>query len=64
MSNIVGLDHIKVFKPIKSNHDEMVNIMKEELAYQGVSVVIPRRQCIQTMKNKILAEQLKVLNLK
>jgi indolepyruvate ferredoxin oxidoreductase, alpha subunit len=62
----VGVDpeHIKVFKPIKSNHEEMVNIMKEELAYQGVSVIIPRRQCIQTMKNKKLAEQLKELKLK
>ena len=57
-------DHIRVMKPLRKNHDEMVRIMKEELAYQGVSVIIPRRQCIQTMKNKKLAEQLKVLNLK
>jgi len=57
-------DHIFVFRPSKSNHDEMVRIMKEELAYQGVSVIIPRRQCVQTMKNKKLADQLKELNLK
>ncbi|MCK4661598.1 MAG: indolepyruvate ferredoxin oxidoreductase [Bacteroidales bacterium] len=56
--------HIRVFKPLKSNHDEMVKIMKEELGYKGVSVLIPRRQCVQTMKNKKLAEQLKELNLK
>lgn len=57
-------DHIRVFKPLRKNLDEMVQIMKEELAYPGVSVIIPRRQCIQTMKNKELAEQLKVLGLK
>jgi indolepyruvate ferredoxin oxidoreductase alpha subunit len=44
--------------------DEMIQVMKEELAYKGVSVIIPRRQCVQTMKNKKLAEQLKELNLK
>ncbi len=62
----VGVDpeHIKVFKPLKKNMDEMVQIMKDELAYKGVSVIIPRRQCVQTMKNKKLAEQLKELNLK
>jgi indolepyruvate ferredoxin oxidoreductase alpha subunit len=57
-------DHIRVFRPTKKNMDEMVEIMKEELAYNGVSVIIPRRQCVQTMKNKKLAEQLKALNLK
>lgn len=62
----VGVDpnHIRVFRPLKKNMDEMVQIMKEELAYKGVSVIIPRRQCVQTMKNKKLAEQLKELNLK
>ena len=38
--------------------------MKEELEYNGVSVIVPRRQCIQTMRNKDLAEQLKELKLK
>ena len=60
----VDPDHIKVFKPLKKNMDEMVQIMKDELAYKGVSVIIPRRQCVQTMKNKKLAEQLVQLNLK
>ena len=56
-------DHIKVFKPTKKNMDEMIQVMKEELAYQGVSVIIPRRQCIQTMKNKVLVEKVKELGL-
>lgn len=45
-------DHIRVFTPLKKNHDEMVKIMKEELEYNGVSVIIPRRECIQTMGRK------------
>ncbi|MFC2152940.1 thiamine pyrophosphate-dependent enzyme [Bacteroidota bacterium] len=57
-------DHIKVFRPTKKNMEEMIQVMKDELAYNGVSVIIPRRQCVQTMKNKELAEQLKELNLK
>lgn len=57
-------EHIRVFRPTKKNLDEMVDIMKEELAYNGVSVIIPRRQCVQTMKNKKLAERIKELGLK
>jgi indolepyruvate ferredoxin oxidoreductase alpha subunit len=57
-------EHIRVFRPTKKNIDEMTQIIKDELAYDGVSVIIPRRQCVQTMKDKNLAERLKQLNLK
>jgi indolepyruvate ferredoxin oxidoreductase alpha subunit len=60
----VEKDHIRVFRPTKKNIDEMTQIMKEELEYDGVSVIIPRRQCVQTMKDKNLAERLKQLGLK
>jgi len=30
----------------------MIAVYKEELAYEGVSVIIPRRECIQTLKKK------------
>lgn len=56
--------HIRVLKPSKANMDEVVNILEEELAYNGVSVIIPRRQCIQTMKNKTLAAKIAELGLK
>ncbi|MBN2669350.1 MAG: indolepyruvate ferredoxin oxidoreductase [Bacteroidales bacterium] len=61
----VGVDpaHIRVFHPTPANHDQMVELLKEELAYPGVSVVIPRRQCIQTMKNKELVTKVKELGL-
>lgn len=48
----VEKDHIRSFIPFKKNFDEMVQIYKEEIAYNGVSVVIPRRECVQTLKRK------------
>ncbi len=45
-------EHIRVFVPFKKNHDEMVQVFKEELAYDGVSVIIPRRACLQVLKKK------------
>ena len=50
----IGVDpeHIRVVVPHRKNHDEMVQMMKEEFAYEGVSVIIPRRECIQTLMRK------------
>jgi indolepyruvate ferredoxin oxidoreductase alpha subunit len=45
-------EHIRVVVPLKKNHDEMAHIFREELEYNGVSVIIPRRECIQTLKRK------------
>lgn len=61
----LGVDesHIRVFTPLAKNHELMVSIMNEEIAHKGVSVIIPRRQCIRTMKNKELAEEIKELGL-
>jgi len=52
----IGVDreHIRVMVPLKKNHDEMVDIIRSEIEYQGVSVIIPRRECIQTLKRKNL----------
>ncbi len=48
----VEKEHIRVFVPFKKNYPEMVQIYKEEIAYNGVSVIIPRRECVQTLKRK------------
>jgi len=48
----VAKEHIRVVIPLKKNHDEMVKIIQDEIAYQGVSVIIPRRECIQTLKRR------------
>ena len=39
-------DHVKVLTPLPKFHDEMVKVFREEMMYDGVSVIIPRRECI------------------
>lgn len=48
-------EHIRILKPLKKYHAENVAIMKEELEYQGISVVIPTRECIQTLGRRVKA---------
>ena len=60
----LGVDpaHIRVVVPLPKNMDEMKNILIEEIEYNGVSVIIPRRACIQEAKRK--RNKLKSLNIK
>ena len=44
--------HIRVVVPLKKNYEEMKQIIREEIEYCGVSVIIPRRECIQTLARK------------
>jgi indolepyruvate ferredoxin oxidoreductase alpha subunit len=50
----LGVDpaHVRTVVPLKKNHEEMARIIREEINYKGVSVIIPRRECIQTLKRK------------
>jgi indolepyruvate ferredoxin oxidoreductase alpha subunit len=41
-------EHIVSLIPLKKNHFENVQIIEKELAYKGVSVIIAKRECIQT----------------
>lgn len=52
--------HIKILNPIRSHAEENLKILKEELAYNGVSVIIPRRECIQTLSKKSKQKKVKV----
>ena len=46
----VEKEHIRTVVPLPRNMEEIKQILREEIAYEGVSVVIPRRECIQTLK--------------
>jgi len=48
----VAPEHVRVMIPLKKNYEEMKQIIREELEYKGVSVLIPRRECIQTLSRK------------
>ena len=57
LDNIIkglGLDmtHFRLISPFPKNHEENVKILKEEFDYKGTSVLICRRECIQTAKKK------------
>ncbi|MFH1161615.1 MAG: thiamine pyrophosphate-dependent enzyme [bacterium] len=46
-------EHIRVLRPLKKFHEENVKILEEELAYPGVSVIIPRRECIVSIDKRM-----------
>lgn len=48
----VNPEHVREVVPLPKNHTELVNIIKEELEYKGLSVIIPTRECIQTIGKK------------
>lgn len=41
-------EHFHIIEPKRKNHPMNVEIMRKELAHRGVSVIIERRECIQT----------------
>jgi indolepyruvate ferredoxin oxidoreductase alpha subunit len=51
----VGVEekHIRVVKPLRRLHEENVKVFKEELKYEGVSVIIARRECVQTLSRRM-----------
>lgn len=50
-------EHIRVLKPLRKNHEENTKIIMEELAYEGVSVIIPRRECIVAIDKRVRAKE-------
>ncbi len=47
--------HIHVVDALKKVHNENVAILKKELAYDGPSVIITVRECVETLRKKISA---------
>jgi indolepyruvate ferredoxin oxidoreductase alpha subunit len=50
----IGVDeeHIRTIIPLKSHLEENITVLREEIAWEGVSVVIARRECIETAARK------------
>lgn len=46
-------EHVHVVVPLPKNMEEITRIIRQELNYNGVSVIIPRRECIQTLGRKL-----------
>jgi indolepyruvate ferredoxin oxidoreductase alpha subunit len=43
-------EHIRIIEPTPKNHDENVAVLRDELAYDGPSVIIARRTCLEALK--------------
>jgi indolepyruvate ferredoxin oxidoreductase alpha subunit len=52
-------EHLRVMNPLRKHHEENRNMIAEELAYEGVSVIIAQRECIQTASRRIRKEKSK-----
>jgi len=48
----VDREHIRVIEPHPNHHNENVAVLKEEILREGLSVIIARRECIQTARRK------------
>lgn len=53
----VEKDHIKIMNPSPKFHEENMNTFKNEIAYKGVSVIIPRRECLHTAARRLKEEK-------
>ncbi|MDO9138466.1 MAG: thiamine pyrophosphate-dependent enzyme, partial [Lutibacter sp.] len=45
-------DHLKVITPLHKNLQENIDIIRDEINYKGVSVIIAQRPCVQLPKEK------------
>ena len=50
-------EHVRVVVPLPKNMEEITRILREEIEYEGVSVIIPRRECIQTLRRHLREKQ-------
>ena len=55
----IGVDeaHIRVIQPLPNQHEANVAVLREEMAFNGPSVVIAERECIQTARRKARAKK-------
>jgi indolepyruvate ferredoxin oxidoreductase alpha subunit len=53
----VDPEHVREIKPRRNVHDQFVQMIKEEIEHEGISVIIPRRECVQTQLRKAKAKK-------
>lgn len=52
-------EHLKVVNPIPKNMPEITQAIRDEINYHGVSVIIPRRECMQTLQRHLKQKKTK-----
>ncbi len=48
----VDPEHVRIIEPMPKNHDTNVATIREELGFEGPSVIIARRSCIEAIKRQ------------
>lgn len=50
----LGIDpaHIKTITPVPQKHEENVNIIRQEVTHQGLSVIIAARECLEAARKR------------
>lgn len=48
-------DHVRTIDALPKNHEDMMKLFREEIEYPGLSVIISRRECIQTARRHAAA---------
>ena len=51
--------HLREMNPLRKHHEENRQMVAEELAYEGVSVIVAQRECIQTASRRLRKEKSK-----
>jgi indolepyruvate ferredoxin oxidoreductase alpha subunit len=46
----VAPEHMRIIEPTPKNHEHNVQVIRDELAYDGPSVVVARRSCLEAIK--------------
>jgi len=52
-------EHLKVVVPLPKNMPEITQIIRDEINYKGTSVIIPRRECMQTLQRHLKQKKAK-----
>lgn len=60
----VSEEHLRTVVPMPKNMPEITRILREEIEYHGVSVIIPCRECMQTLQRHLREKKLKSSNSK
>jgi indolepyruvate ferredoxin oxidoreductase alpha subunit len=48
----ISEDHFRIIEPTPKNHEQNVAVMREELAFDGPSVIVAHRACIEALKSR------------
>ncbi len=53
----VEKEHLRMMNPLRKHHEENIQMLADELAYEGVSVIIAQRECIQTASRRLRSQK-------